>query len=61
LVTAAGEVKRPAIYEVTSNDRLKDLLQMSGGLTSSAYARSVSIERLAADRSSKITRAGRLD
>ena len=54
LVTAAGEVKRPAIYEVTSNDRLKDLLQMAGGLTSSGYARSVSIERLAADRSSKV-------
>ena len=54
LVTAAGELKRPAIYEVTSNDRLKDLLQMAGGLTSSGYARSVSIERLAADRSSKV-------
>lgn len=54
LVTAAGEVKRPAIYEVTPNDRLKDLLQMAGGLTSSGYARSVSIERLAADRSSRM-------
>lgn len=54
LVTVAGEVKRPAIYEVTSNDRLKDLLQMSGGLTSSGYARSASIERWAADRSSRV-------
>ena len=54
LVTVVGEVKRPAIYEVTSNDQLKDLLQMAGGLTAFGYARSVSLERLAADRSSRL-------
>jgi polysaccharide export outer membrane protein len=45
LVSVDGEVKRPAIYETLSNDTLGDVLQMSGGITASGYAKSASIER----------------
>jgi len=45
LVAVDGEVKRPAIYETLPSDTLGDLLQMSGGLSASGYAKSASIER----------------
>ena len=45
LVSVDGEVKRPAIYETLPSDTLGDLLQMSGGLSASGYAKSASIER----------------
>ena len=45
LVTLDGEVKRPAIYEVLGEETLGDLLQMAGGLSSSGYAKSVSVRR----------------
>jgi polysaccharide export outer membrane protein len=45
LVSLDGEVKRPAIYEVLGKETLGDLLQMAGGLSSSGYAKSVSVQR----------------
>ena len=45
LVSVDGEVKRPAIYETLPSNTLGDLLQMSGGLSASGYAKSASIER----------------
>ena len=45
LVSVEGEVKRPAIYEVMNDDSLGDVLRMAGGLTTSSYAKSASIER----------------
>ena len=55
LVHLDGEVKRPAIYETLPTDTLGDLLQMSGGLSASGYAKSASIERRVPGQSS-ITR-----
>ncbi|MEP6494696.1 MAG: SLBB domain-containing protein, partial [bacterium] len=51
-VRVAGQVIRPATYEVKPNQTLADLLQMSGGFTESADRRRVQIERIAspADR-----------
>ena len=42
----AGEVFRPAIYELKEDDRLKDLLQYAGGLNFKAYYQRVHIERI---------------
>ena len=52
LVSVDGEVKRPAIYETLPSDTLGDLLQMSGGLSASGYAKSASIERRVPGQSS---------
>ena len=45
-------LKRPAIYETLPSDTLGDLLQMSGGLLASGYAKSASIERRVPGQSS---------
>lgn len=37
-VSIAGEVKRPAIYEVTSSVTAQDMIQLAGGLNNTAYA-----------------------
>ena len=52
LVSVDGEVKRPAIYETLPSNTLGDLLQMSGGLSASGYAKSASIERRVPGQSS---------
>jgi protein involved in polysaccharide export with SLBB domain len=41
----AGEVKRPAIYEVRGDVRLADLVETAGGATPSSYLRRVQIVR----------------
>jgi protein involved in polysaccharide export with SLBB domain len=41
----AGEVKRPAIYEVKGDVRLADLLEAAGGATPSSYLKRVQIVR----------------
>jgi protein involved in polysaccharide export with SLBB domain len=41
----AGEVKRPAIYEVRGDVRLADLLEAAGGATPSSYLKRVQIVR----------------
>lgn len=48
-VTVEGAVKRPAIYELKSEKRLKEVLQLAGGLKADAYKLGVSIERFGDD------------
>jgi protein involved in polysaccharide export with SLBB domain len=45
-VAAAGEVRRPAIYELSNERTLRDLVGMAGGLLSTAYARASQLERI---------------
>ncbi len=45
-VKIAGEVKRPAIYEVTDGETLAELLEYAGGLTPQAYTKRLQIERI---------------
>ena len=45
VVAVAGEVKRPAIYEVRSDTRLADVVTMAGGVTPTSYLRRVQLVR----------------
>jgi len=40
-----GRVKRPAIYEITGKETLKDLIKMAGGLLPSSYKYKVILQR----------------
>ncbi|MFT5755309.1 MAG: polysaccharide export outer membrane protein [Alteromonadaceae bacterium] len=44
-VTIAGEVRRPAIYELNKNENFKSVINMAGGLLPSAYPSSTVVER----------------
>jgi protein involved in polysaccharide export with SLBB domain len=46
LVAIAGEVRRPAIYELRQEKALLDLVKMAGGFAPSAYKQRVQVERL---------------
>ena len=50
LVTADGEVRRPALYETLPSESVKSLLQMAGGVSAQGYRRSASISRYAAGK-----------
>ena len=41
-----GEVRRPAIYELTDNTKVSDLVELAGGLTSLAYPKNVLLTTL---------------
>ncbi|WP_158174557.1 SLBB domain-containing protein [Grimontia hollisae] len=41
-----GEVNRPAIYEIKSGERYRDLVAMAGGLTPNAQVEQVTVKRL---------------
>ncbi|GIW50698.1 MAG: capsule polysaccharide transporter [Gemmatimonadales bacterium] len=45
-VKIAGEVTRPAIYEIKPGETLLDLLQLAGGLTPMASTQSATIDRI---------------
>ncbi len=45
-VSVTGAVKRPAIYEVSGNTTVADVIEMSGGLTADAYSDGARIERI---------------
>ena len=45
LVSADGEVRRPALYETNEEDTVGSLLQMAGGVSAQGFSRSVSISR----------------
>jgi protein involved in polysaccharide export with SLBB domain len=45
VVAVAGEVKRPAIYEIRSATRLSDLVELAGGITPAGYLKRVQIVR----------------
>ena len=49
LVEAQGEVLRPALYEVTSQDTIADLVAMAGGVKASGFARAANLERINTD------------
>jgi polysaccharide export outer membrane protein len=44
-VSIAGEVRRPAIYELSKSDDFASIIQMAGGLLPSAYPKSTIVER----------------
>ncbi len=48
-VTVEGQVKRPAIYELKSNETVEDVLSMAVGLLPSAYPSASIIERYNSD------------
>lgn len=50
VAAVAGEVRRPAIYELKGATTLPGLLQMAGGLSASAYTGRIQVERLADNR-----------
>ncbi|TVR75429.1 MAG: capsule biosynthesis protein [Marinilabiliales bacterium] len=43
--TIAGQVKRPAIYELRESETLSDLIDYSGGFTASAYKKRLQVDR----------------
>ena len=45
VVAVAGEVRRPAIYELKGKMSLADVLGMAGGITASGYSGNVQVER----------------
>lgn len=45
VATVAGEVKRPAIYEVRGDVRLSDVIEMAGGVTPGSYLKRVQVVR----------------
>ena len=45
-VTLEGEIRHPAIFELREGEQLSDLLEIAGGLTSSAMRSRVQIERI---------------
>ncbi len=45
VVAVAGEVKRPAIYELKGSARLSDLVEMAGGATPTSYLKRVQLVR----------------
>ncbi|RPA38342.1 SLBB domain-containing protein [Shewanella frigidimarina] len=45
LVSVAGEVQRPAIYEVKKNETIADVINMAAGIKQGAYPKNSSIER----------------
>src|SRR2546426_1144332 len=49
VVAVAGEVKRPAIYEVTSGTRLADVVGLAGGVTPTSYLKRVQVVRALPD------------
>ncbi|HET8817541.1 MAG TPA: SLBB domain-containing protein [Pseudidiomarina sp.] len=47
LVSVAGEVLRPALYEIKPGETMDDLIAMAGGLLPNAYRDSVQVQRYA--------------
>ncbi|MGX9460162.1 SLBB domain-containing protein [Shewanella sp. A14] len=45
LVSVAGEVQRPAIYELKKNETIADVINMAAGIKQGAYPKNSSIER----------------
>ena len=44
-VSVSGEVRRPAIYELSKNDNFDSVIKMAGGLLPSAFSKSATVER----------------
>jgi polysaccharide export outer membrane protein len=41
-----GEVKRPAVYELTGNASLADLIKLAGGLNATAFSGEITVDRV---------------
>ena len=50
LVGVAGDVRRPAIYELKDGESLPDILDMAGGAVATAYLKRVQVERIESHR-----------
>jgi protein involved in polysaccharide export with SLBB domain len=46
VAAVAGDVKRPAIYEISGRSSLSGLLKLAGGITAFGYAQRVQVERV---------------
>jgi protein involved in polysaccharide export with SLBB domain len=46
VVAVAGEVKRPAIYEIKGETSLEDVLTMAGGVSANGYMGRIQVERI---------------
>ncbi len=46
LVGVSGDVRRPAIYELAPGETLGDLLDMAGGIVSTAYLQKIRLQRV---------------
>ena len=53
-VTVSGEVRRPAIFELTGSESMDDLIAMAGGLKAEAYQQKTVIERFTGNSSKTI-------
>ncbi len=53
-VAIHGEVRRPAIYELSDERTMSDVVQLSGGLTARANMRAVKLERVVASRGTNV-------
>jgi protein involved in polysaccharide export with SLBB domain len=53
-VAVAGEVQRPAIYELRGERSLGQVIELAGGLTATAYPGKVRIERIDTDRARSV-------
>src|SRR6267142_1983107 len=49
VVAVAGEVKRPAIYEIQTGTRLADVVTLAGGVTPTSYLKRVQVVRALQD------------
>lgn len=47
VVAVAGEVRRPAIYEIKDSATLPEVLKMAGGITATGYTGRIQVERVA--------------
>jgi len=46
VVAVAGEVRRPAIYEIKDKTSISDALKMAGGITATGYTGRIQVERV---------------
>ena len=53
-ITISGDVKLPGKYSISSSDRLSDILERSGGYTSSAYAFAGTLTRESSKKLEKV-------
>jgi len=47
VIAVAGEVRRPAIYEIKGATTLPEVLEMAGGITATGYTGRIQVERVA--------------
>jgi protein involved in polysaccharide export with SLBB domain len=53
VVAVAGEVRRPAIYEIKGTESLPDVIKMAGGIAATGYTGRIQVERIA-DNSTRV-------